>query len=446
MLKIGDFSRLGQVTVKTLRHYAQLGLLKPAWIDRFTSYRYYTLDQLPRLNRILALKDLGFSLEQIASLLDDNLSAGQLQGIVMLKQAELEQRVQAEQMRLARVEARLKQIEQEGHMPLYEVVLRSQSELVFACTRSIVPELAQMDEQRRRLRRIISAWLEATRTKETGPWLALLENPDYVERDISLQFGCVLAGPARASCLGDVQVSSLPPVESMACVAHGSSQQELYPALHAFYAWADYNGFRLCGPVREVYLEDEPGSIAGSILVEHQFPVERIRQAAHPSLDRQTLESKMEPKIVNQPGFLVAGTLYQGKNENQEIAAMWQHDFNPRIGEIKSVSPNAYGVCITPEGLPEGEFQYIAGMEVASEGDVPAGMVLTEVPAGQYAVFEHHGALEKLGETYEYIYQSWLPSSDYKAASPLDYEMYDEKFNDFREDSILYLYLPITKK
>jgi DNA-binding transcriptional MerR regulator len=59
MLKIGDFSRLGQVTVKTLRHYGQLGLLKPAWIDRYTGYRYYSLEQLPRLNRILALKELG---------------------------------------------------------------------------------------------------------------------------------------------------------------------------------------------------------------------------------------------------------------------------------------------------------------------------------------------------------------------------------------------------
>ena len=78
MLKIGDFSKLAQVSVKTLRYYGQLGLLKPAWTDRFTSYRYYALDQLPRLNRILALKDLGFSLEQIRRLLRDDLSAAEL--------------------------------------------------------------------------------------------------------------------------------------------------------------------------------------------------------------------------------------------------------------------------------------------------------------------------------------------------------------------------------
>ena len=61
MFKIGDFSKLSRVSVKTLRYYDELGLLKPANVDDFTGYRYYVIDQMPRLNRILALKDLGFS-------------------------------------------------------------------------------------------------------------------------------------------------------------------------------------------------------------------------------------------------------------------------------------------------------------------------------------------------------------------------------------------------
>ena len=71
MLKIGEFSKLAQVSVKTLRYYHQYGLLKPAWTDRFNGYRYYRLDQLSTLNSILALKELGFSLEQIQTILQD---------------------------------------------------------------------------------------------------------------------------------------------------------------------------------------------------------------------------------------------------------------------------------------------------------------------------------------------------------------------------------------
>ena len=106
MFKIGDYSRLAQVSVKALRYYGKLGLLKPAWIDRYTGYRYYTAEQLPRLNRILALKDLGFSLEQIKQLLSEDLPHSELRGMMRLKQAELENVIEAEQARLARVAAR----------------------------------------------------------------------------------------------------------------------------------------------------------------------------------------------------------------------------------------------------------------------------------------------------------------------------------------------------
>src|SRR5258705_13654304 len=104
MFKIGEFSRLSRVPVKTLRYYDEIGLLKPAHVDPFTDYRHYTLDQLPRLNRILALKDFGLSLEQIAQLMRNDVSAEQLRGILRLKQAELQHELDATQARLARIE------------------------------------------------------------------------------------------------------------------------------------------------------------------------------------------------------------------------------------------------------------------------------------------------------------------------------------------------------
>ncbi len=83
MFKIGDFSRLTRVTVKALRHYDRLGLLKPDHIDATSGYRYYTAAQLPRLERLLALKELGFALEQVGRLLDADLSAGQLRQLLL---------------------------------------------------------------------------------------------------------------------------------------------------------------------------------------------------------------------------------------------------------------------------------------------------------------------------------------------------------------------------
>ena len=124
MLKIGDFSKLSQVSIKALRLYDEMGLLKPISVDRSSGYRFYSASQLPRLNRIIAFKDLGFSLEQITQLLNEEVSPEQIRGMLRLKQADLQQQIEEEQERLMRVAARLKQIGQENVMSDYEVVIK----------------------------------------------------------------------------------------------------------------------------------------------------------------------------------------------------------------------------------------------------------------------------------------------------------------------------------
>src|SRR5574340_1467282 len=101
MFPIGKFSKISRLSVKTLRYYDQIGLLKPARVDPATGYRYYELGQLARLNRILALKDLGLTLEQTAVMLDRGLTAEQLRAMLRRKRAELTQAVQQTEDRLA---------------------------------------------------------------------------------------------------------------------------------------------------------------------------------------------------------------------------------------------------------------------------------------------------------------------------------------------------------
>jgi DNA-binding transcriptional MerR regulator len=124
MLKIGEFSQLCQVTVKTLHHYDNLGLLHPAHIDPFTNYRYYTVEQLPTVHRIMALKELGLSLEQIGLMLDQELSTNEIRGMLRLKQAEAQQQMRETQRQLAMIEFRLRMIEAETDFPQLDVVIK----------------------------------------------------------------------------------------------------------------------------------------------------------------------------------------------------------------------------------------------------------------------------------------------------------------------------------
>jgi DNA-binding transcriptional MerR regulator len=113
---ISEFARLGQVSVRMLRHYDAIGLLSPSRLESGGGYRSYSPDQLQTLNRIVALKDLGFTLDQVGRLLHDDLDVGELRGMLRLKRAQLENEARAVETRLAAVETRLRMIEKENTM------------------------------------------------------------------------------------------------------------------------------------------------------------------------------------------------------------------------------------------------------------------------------------------------------------------------------------------
>src|SRR5262245_5515830 len=125
MFRIGEFAQIAQVSGRQLRFYDQLGLLRPARIDEQTGYRYYTIRQLPRLNSILALKELGLSLEQIGPLLEKALSPTELRSMLTLKRAQLERSLQEEEARLRHIESRIAQIDREGTADGFDVIIKS---------------------------------------------------------------------------------------------------------------------------------------------------------------------------------------------------------------------------------------------------------------------------------------------------------------------------------
>ncbi|MBJ8191708.1 MerR family transcriptional regulator, partial [Bacillus cereus] len=97
MFKISAFSRLSKVSLKTLRYYDQIGILKPRKVDYDTGYRYYSADQLLELNRILIYKELGFTLPQIKQLLQEDISLENIQGMFKLKRSEIQHIIDTEQ-------------------------------------------------------------------------------------------------------------------------------------------------------------------------------------------------------------------------------------------------------------------------------------------------------------------------------------------------------------
>lgn len=263
MFKIGEFSRISRVPVSALRYYAEIGLLRPALVDQFTSYRYYTLEQLPRLYRILALRDLGLALEQIAQLLEGDLPPEQLRGMLRLRKAELQQHLADEQARLARVEARLQQLEQEDTMAAYDVVIKEIPAQLAAGVRRTVANYGAIgplyDELYGYLRRHNAA---------DGLCVAIYHDEGYKESDVDAEAVAYLSAPVPAT--EQVKVYELPggPVAS---VIHHGPYERLNEAYTALMQWIPVHGYQIIAAPRELYLQ--MGQTPEGNVTEVQFPV-----------------------------------------------------------------------------------------------------------------------------------------------------------------------------
>jgi DNA-binding transcriptional MerR regulator len=270
VIKIGDFARIARVSVVTLRHYDQIGLREPASVDEATGYRYYSPKQLTRVSRILALKELGFSLGQVQEVLD-GVTLEQLVGMLKMRRAQSQQIRGEEQRRLARIAAYLRQIESEDDMPDYNVMLKEAPAMTIASRRVTVPTNDQVPE-------VLGAAFDETYRliksrgeRELAPCLAIwhqgaevLANED-VEAAVPVER--LFAGDAR------VTVYELPRTQ-VASVVHAGDYSGFAQAHAALLSWVESNHFRVVGPIREVYVEPA-GQATAEALTEIQYPVEQ---------------------------------------------------------------------------------------------------------------------------------------------------------------------------
>ena len=158
MLKIGEFSKLSRISVRMLRHYDEIGLLKPAEIDRFTDYRYYREDQLPIAGRIAALREMGFSLADIARILAVYDDREQMERFFSARQKELEALAKDTEHRLTLLDAARKRLRKEEDMR-YDVSIKTIPERYAATVRMTIPAMRTRGSSGENWRRRPPAWI-----------------------------------------------------------------------------------------------------------------------------------------------------------------------------------------------------------------------------------------------------------------------------------------------
>lgn len=249
---IGSFARLGQVSVRTLHHYDEVGLLTPAEVDGRTGYRWYRAEQLHRLNRIIALRDLGFPLQEIRVIVDETVTIEELRGMLRLRRAEAIERRDAENERLRLVEARLRQIESEDRASDYDIVVKRLEPLrVVTRQANIATFGAPIGPVLGRLRLEVQDELTDNGIDVTGPWLALYEDsgddlvPITVIAAVPIDFDAVVPGSLVAR--------ELPDVSKAATTIHRGTMACIDDGYQALLRWTETTGERVVGYSREVY-------------------------------------------------------------------------------------------------------------------------------------------------------------------------------------------------
>ncbi|MCQ4922454.1 MerR family transcriptional regulator [Tissierella carlieri] len=271
MFKIGDFARLNRVTVKALRYYDSLGLLQPEKIDSFTGYRYYSASQMPRLNRIISLKDIGFSLDEIALILNRNMDSEQIQILLELKHSEISDRVRNEQARLDRIEAFIKICKQEAYIMKYDVVLKEVGPLKVATLRDTIPSYSEQGH----LWEELVEHIERYGVKIVPPCMVIYHNTGYKEESVDTEVVEPIDGDLPDT--ERIKIRELEGIKEMACVVHQGSYQTLYMAYNAISKWIEENKYEIVGPQRELYLKGEwITSDPNEYITEIQFPVRKI--------------------------------------------------------------------------------------------------------------------------------------------------------------------------
>lgn len=283
MFQIGEFSQIARISMRQLRHYDELGLFKPTRIDPETGYRYYSAAQLPQLNRILALKDLGLSLDQIKRLMEKDISAEEIHGMLTLKKAQIEQTLRDELARVRSIEARLWEIETEGVLSDEAVVVKSVPEQKFLSVRRIVSDVRAGFALMLNIHRLLPGRVEDGRSL-IGNFGIVFHSEGYDTETIDVEMGYLLTQPFFERFPlpdgGEMTTRVVSAVETMATLARVGIYTDVVGHYGALGTWIEKHDYQMAGAGWEIFLQPyEPGK-EDEAVIEIQIPVKKIESIA----------------------------------------------------------------------------------------------------------------------------------------------------------------------
>ena len=248
-LKIGEFSKMMQVTVKTLRHYEQKGVLVPYEVDEWTGYRYYSITQMQRLNTIRGLQRQGFTLEEIKELLEDGAQTPSIEQLTQ-KIEETERQLQLLTERRSQLlkwmdsHKQIKTMEKFSIQSLPEIIVASHREVIsgysalgLLCVNKIGPEMQRL----------------GCKCPPPGYCFTIEHDQEFCAENIDIEYCEQVEEMGNDSDI--IQFKRLPAVEKALCMKHVGPYERFYESFTEALAYMEEQGYRLAGHPRTCYID-----------------------------------------------------------------------------------------------------------------------------------------------------------------------------------------------
>ncbi|MBS5931572.1 MAG: MerR family transcriptional regulator [Clostridiales bacterium] len=247
MYRIGEFSKMSKVSIKTLRYYDEIDLLKPEWIDNETNYRFYTTNQLVQIHRIQSYRQIGLSIDEIRLIL-----MGKNEELILSKrQKEIEEAIALMQEQLTRIEFMKEEKDEEAYMNYHAVVKEIPEYIVY----SAKMELKDYKDYFTVLPPLGAKVMEMNpEIKCVTPEYCFISNRDmeYREKDIHIEF-CEAVDRFGVAPEG-VEFKKIEST-TVVSVMHRGRYQDFGLAYAYAFDWIEKNGYIVTDNPRESYID-----------------------------------------------------------------------------------------------------------------------------------------------------------------------------------------------
>ncbi len=270
MYKIGEFSKLAKVSIKSLHYYDQMGLFKPAEINEETGYRYYTVEQLDEIGKIVQLRSFGFSIQEIIQIFESPKDCLKIKEFMHNRKLQIENDISEWNSKLKQIDCYMRELETEI-TPV--VTLKTVPQLLVASIRDKVYDFSSINDKVYRLKRYIAK--EGIENAKNDICFTIYHDLDYKENDIDVEVCQSVIREGRQT--DDISYNVLLEIPSVACIQHKGSYMTIRNSYKHLIEWIEQNGYQIEGTLRECYIDKCLSENHDSqLLTEIQAPVKKI--------------------------------------------------------------------------------------------------------------------------------------------------------------------------